>query len=128
MTKHPFSEDIRALIPYLTAFQIVTWFIELAEHFPMVRHAPDDLHATRNRFSHPVEAFFTSVHGEHFHLIHHLFPGIPFHRLAQAHRILLEDPAYAEVNASFGGIFLSANGVPSMWRRIVSGESLPHAL
>jgi fatty acid desaturase len=65
-------------IPYLTTFQIITWFIELSEHYPLVCTAKTDLYATRNRFSHPVEAFFTSVHGENFHLIHHLFPGIPF--------------------------------------------------
>ncbi|KPY82929.1 guanitoxin biosynthesis L-arginine gamma (S) hydroxylase [Pseudomonas syringae pv. tagetis] len=102
------------LLPYLTTFQALTWFIELAEHYPMIAKANVDLQATRNRFSHPVEHFFTAMHGENFHLIHHLFPAIPYWKLKKAHRILLGDPAYAAVNAGFGGIFTSSNFAPSM--------------
>jgi fatty acid desaturase len=107
------------LVPYLTTFQIITWFIELAEHYPLIRGAKDDLHATRNRFSHPIEAFFTAMHAENFHLTHHLFPGVPFWKLKRAHRILLEDPAYAKINAGFGGIFFSGNYACSKWEKLV---------
>ncbi|MGV8891749.1 MAG: guanitoxin biosynthesis L-arginine gamma (S) hydroxylase [Burkholderiaceae bacterium] len=107
------------LIPYLTTFQIITWFIELAEHYPLVQHAQYDLYATRNRFSHFIESLFTSIHGENFHLIHHLFPGVPFWKMEKAHEILLNDPEYARINASFGGIFLSGNYVKSMWHKII---------
>ena len=110
------------LLPYLTTFQAFTWFIELSEHYPMIATAEADLHATRNRFSHPVEHFFTAMHGENFHLIHHLFPAIPYWNLKKAHQILLNEPAYACVNAGFGGIFLSSNFAPSMWASIVSRE------
>ncbi|MCF5710504.1 fatty acid desaturase [Pseudomonas syringae] len=110
------------LLPYLTTFQALTWFIELAEHYPMIAKANVDLHATRNRFSHPIEHFFTAMHGENFHLIHHLFPAIPHWKLKKAHRILLSDPAYAAVNAGFGGIFTSSNFAPSMWASILSND------
>jgi fatty acid desaturase len=108
------------LVPYLTTFQIITWFIELAEHYPLIKNAKNDLSATRNRFSHPIEAFLTSMHGENFHLIHHLFPGVPFWNLKEAHDILLGDPEYARINASFGGIFLSGNYVKLKWNRLIS--------
>jgi fatty acid desaturase len=108
------------LVPYLTAFQVITWFIELAEHYPLVKNAQYDLYATRNRFSHPIEAFFTSMHGENFHLIHHLFPGVPFWKMKKAHEILLNDNEYARINASFGGIFLSGNYVMSKWHRLIT--------
>ena len=107
------------LLPYLTTFQAITWFIELAERYPMIARAKSDLLATRNRFSHPIEHFFTAMHGENFHLIHHLFPGIPYWNLKKAHRILLNDPAYALRNSAFGGIFLSSNFAPSMWADIL---------
>ncbi|GFM50968.1 fatty acid desaturase family protein [Pseudomonas capsici] len=110
------------LLPYLTTFQALTWFIELAEHYPMIAKAKVDLQATRNRFSHPIEHFFTAMHGENFHLIHHLFPAIPYWKLKRAHRILLGDPAYAAVNAGFGGIFVSSNFAPSMWTDILSND------
>lgn len=45
------------LLPYFTIFQIITWFIELAEHYPMIQNAQSNLGASRNRFSHAVEAF-----------------------------------------------------------------------
>lgn len=110
------------LIPYLTTFQIITWFIELAEHYPLVRDAKNDLHATRNRFSHPIEAFFTAMHSENFHLIHHLFPGVPFWNLKKAHQVLLADPEYARINAGFGGIFLSGNYVESKWEKLATAK------
>ncbi len=110
------------ILPYLTTFQALTWFIELAEHYPMIAEAKSDLYATRNRFSHPMEHFLTAMHGENFHLIHHLFPGIPYWNLQKAHRILLRDPAYASVNAGFGGIFVSSNFSRSMWGAILLNE------
>jgi fatty acid desaturase len=103
------------LLPYLTFFQAITWFIELAEHYPIVADAKSNLHATRNRFGHPVEHFFTGMHGENFHLIHHLFPSVPFWMLKRAHRTLLQDAEYARINATFGGIFYSSNFAHSMW-------------
>jgi len=103
------------LLPYLTVFQAITWFIELAEHFPIVADAKNNLYATRNRFSHPLEHFLTGMHGENFHLIHHLFPSIPFWKLKRAHRTLLQDAEYARINSTFGGIFWSSNYAHSMW-------------
>lgn len=108
------------LVPYLTVFQAITWFIELAEHYPIVKDARSNLYATRNRFSHLLEHFLTGMHGENFHLIHHLFPSVPFWNMKRAHRILLQDQDYARINASFGGIFLSSNFAPSMWSTLLA--------
>lgn len=106
------------LLPYLTTFQMLTWFIELAEHYPMIETASMNLEASRNRFSHKVEAFFTSIHGENYHLVHHLFPAVPFWNLNKAHQLLMSDKDYKEVNSTFGGIFVSANINPSMWQEL----------
>ncbi|OZI64248.1 guanitoxin biosynthesis L-arginine gamma (S) hydroxylase [Bordetella genomosp. 1] len=107
------------LLPYATTFQTLTWFIELSEHYPMVATADSNLTATRNRFSHAIEHFLTGMHGENYHLVHHLFPGIPHWHLKKAHEILMQDKRYAKVNSAFGGIFLSNNSKPSMWSRIL---------
>jgi len=107
------------LLPYLTTFQALTWYIELAEHYPMIAEAKTDLEATRNRFSHPIEHFFTAMHGENFHLVHHLFPAIPYWNLKKAHKILLNDSSYSSINAGFGGIFVSSNFAPSVWENIL---------
>jgi fatty acid desaturase len=102
-------------------FSGITWFIE-SEHFPMVKYAKKDIEATRNRFSHAIEHFLTGMHGESFHLVHHLFPGVPFYRLKAA-RILLSDPVYAQLNANTGGIFLSSNFAPAVIPAILSAMS-----
>lgn len=104
------------LLPYLTAFQMITWFIELSEHYPMIQTAKNNLEVSRNRFSHAIEHFFTGIHGENYHLIHHLFPAIPFWNLEKAHKILMKDFDYQEVNKDFGGIFFSKNNNAPMWK------------
>lgn len=104
------------LLPYLTTFQIFTWFIELSEHHSMISWATNTLECSRNRFSHPIEHFFIGIHAENYHLVHHLFPAIPFWRLNAAHQILLKDKEYVLINAGFGGIFLSSNHNKPMWK------------
>jgi len=102
------------LVPYVTVFQVLGYFIEVSEHYPLVGQNTVDLYMTRNRFSPWYEAFFTSMHSENFHLIHHLMPSVPSWNLAKAHKILLADPNYFQHNSRTGGIFFPSNGAPSI--------------
>lgn len=97
------------LVPDLTSFMIIGRFVEIAEHYPLLGTQPDVLSSTRNRFSHWLEGFFFSIHAENYHLVHHLRPDIPFWHVKQAHQVMLRDTTYRTRNATFGGIFLSAN-------------------
>ncbi|MBN9413119.1 MAG: fatty acid desaturase family protein [Candidatus Paracaedimonas acanthamoebae] len=97
------------LIPLFTIFPIIGWFIELSEHYPLVAEHDVDLYMTRNRFSSFLEAMIFSIHCENLHLVHHLRPGIPFWNLKNAHRILLKDKEYKNLNSKMGGIFYSSN-------------------
>lgn len=108
------------LVPYITVFQVLGYFIEVSEHYPLVGKNTVDLYMTRNRFSPWYEAFFTSMHGENFHLVHHLMPSVPFWNLAQAHKILLADPNYLRHNRLTSGIFFPSNGLPSIVSTFVS--------
>jgi len=107
------------IVPFLTSYQIIGWFIELAEHAPLMA-SPDDLHRTRNRHSHWLERFLTGMHGESYHLAHHLRPRVPFWRMAQLHRILLRDPEYRHWDSQCGGIFLSDNGAPTVVSTLIA--------
>lgn len=97
------------LIPLLTIFPVIGWFIELAEHYPLVEHAKDVMHASWNRYSNIIEAFFFGIHNESYHLTHHLRPDIPYWNIKKAHNIMLQDLEYALINKHMGGIFLSSN-------------------
>ncbi|MGB0505673.1 MAG: fatty acid desaturase [Pikeienuella sp.] len=103
------------LIPYFTAFQAVNWVIELAEHFPLVRLYDSELYMTRNRQGPWIERVLFEIHGENWHLVHHLSPGTPFWKLPEAHRIMMGDPVYAKANTWAGGlVFRGPNGEASM--------------
>jgi hypothetical protein len=52
-----------------------------------------------------------------------IFSQEPFYRLKEAHRILLSDPVYAQLNANTGGIFLSSNFAPAVIPAILSAMS-----
>lgn len=92
------------ILPYLTAFQITNCLIEVCEHYPLLVHSKKEMYMTRNRNGHWFEQFCTGIHNENYHLIHHLFPIIPFWKLPQAHQILLQDEEYRLLNEYCGGI------------------------
>lgn len=106
------------IVPLITTFPIVGWFIEMAEHYPIIKNK-NDIGQTWNRFSSPLELFLTGIHNENMHLTHHLMPNIPYWNLIKAHKIMLEDPLYMEHNKFMGGIFLSSNGNKSLWGKII---------
>ena len=72
------------IVPYFTTFQIITWFIELAEHTPLLKHSDHNLYLSRNRKSRGIEWFLTSMHAENYHLDHHLDPRTPFWNMRHA--------------------------------------------
>jgi len=105
------------ILPYITSFNIIGWYIELSEHYPLMKNN-DPLEMTRNRHSHPIEHFLTGMHNENYHLIHHLFPSIPFWNLPKAHAILMQDEAYRKIDDEAGGILLSKENRQSLITRI----------
>lgn len=119
------------VIPYLTSFQILGWYIELSEHTPFLENQSVDLYMARNRKSRGLEKFLTGIHNDHHHLDHHLNPAIPFWNLPKANKIWLKDPNYAALDARTGGLFIKGpNGVPSAMSQILDyfcGESEPQS-
>lgn len=106
------------LVPYFTAFQVIGWFSEISEHFGMFGVYQDEVKLTRNRFPTLIERLFIGMHGDNYHLTHHLFAGVPYWNLRKAHLILMEDLCYAEANRGCGGIFTAKDGSRSSLRQI----------
>lgn len=80
----------------LLVFHPVTTFREISDHVGL--EPGSVIGFTRNSPSLPVMGFFFHPHHNNYHLTHHLAPKVPFHRLAKAHRIFMEVPAYAHAH------------------------------
>ncbi|MBY8889443.1 fatty acid desaturase family protein [Streptomyces sp. PTM05] len=108
------------VVPYMTTFQLIGWYIELSEHTPMVRLHNVDLYMTRNRKSRGLEKFLTGTYADHYHLDHHLDPRTPYWNLRKAHQFRMKDPEYALLDRSFGGLFTAGpDGQPSAVASII---------
>ena len=81
------------LVPFATSFQVIRYWAEMAEHAGL--RSSDPFRATRNWKGGVVARFLLAPHSDWYHLTHHLLPGIPHYRLADAHRLLMQVPEYA---------------------------------
>ncbi len=98
-------------LPYATAFGIIGWLSELSEHFPMMAHDNGNpIYESRNRYDAWYERLIIGMHGDNFHLTHHLSASIPHWNLAAATRILREDDEFRTWMIHGGGIFSATKG------------------
>lgn len=103
------------VVPYLTSFHIIGWFIEMSEHYSSIDEQTINIYMARNRRSRWLEKWLTAINNDHHHLDHHLDPTTPFWRLPEAMAIRMRDPVYAAHCAQTGGIFQRGpNGEPSI--------------
>ncbi|WP_234844302.1 fatty acid desaturase [Sinorhizobium medicae] len=108
------------IIPYLTTFQVIGWFTEIAEHSPMCEVENKNLYLTRNRKGNLLERMLFGVNLDEYHLEHHLSPGIPFWLLKKAQEIRMADPEFREVSTTWGGLFCKGpKGQPSVISQLI---------
>lgn len=94
-------------MPLVVVFPIIGWFSELSEHYPFMDASNEWCFSARNRYPFWGERLFIGMHGDSFHLTHHLLPGVPHWNLAAATRMLRADGTFAEWDDRWGGIFSS---------------------
>jgi fatty acid desaturase len=113
------------VVPLITTFPLVAWYVELMEHFPLVRENDIDLYMTRNRWTDPVTKLFIGMFNENYHQTHHLFPQCPYWRLPDVHEILMEDEEYRRTQFREVGFVLSIiEGTPSIIGSIAKRRKL----
>ena len=103
------------IIPYITSFHIIGWFIEMSEHCSSIEGRSTNVLMARNRRSRHLEKWLTGINNDDYHLDHHLDPTTPFWLLPKAHEIRLRDDIYAAHCRETGGLFQSGrDGAPSI--------------
>lgn len=73
----------------------------------MQEDAENPIYSSRNRYAGRIERLLIGMHGDSYHLTHHLLPGIPHWKLAAATSILREDIEFRAWDDTWGGIFTS---------------------
>jgi fatty acid desaturase len=112
------------IVPYLTTFQLLSWYIELAEHTPLMRDHHVDLYMARNRKSRGLEKFLTGIHNDNYHWDHHLDPRTPCWNLPKAHAARMTDGKFAALDRATGPLFTRGpEGQPSVLSEIVTALS-----
>ena len=95
------------VVPLLTVYPAVLFLREIAHH----GNYPDSGDFTNSRvykarwLEH--EIFFP--YGEHNHVLHHMFPTIPHHRMYEAHEIMLRYAPYRDQVVTCNGFFIKAD-------------------
>jgi fatty acid desaturase len=90
-----------AVLPYLTAYQVVRYWSDAADHAGILGES-EELNRARNHIlPGAILNWIVMPRQDQYHLVHHLFPAVPVRDQGAVHRLLLGDPAYAARDHSF---------------------------
>lgn len=96
-------------VPLMTFFGAVFRVRALGEHAGLKRDS--ELTSTGTTEASWLEGLFITPMSANYHLEHHLFPSLPFYRLAEAHRLLKDNPEFKGKAAVYSGYFSLKKGV-----------------
>ena len=81
-------------LPQFTWFLLLMRVRGIAEHWAVLNTNPLD--STRTLLLSAPARFLVLPKNTHYHLEHHLYPGVPFFALPKLHRRLMKDPTFRE--------------------------------
>lgn len=92
---------------YFSFFPVLNKVRSIAEHLALPN--TNTYNSSRNIYASPVEAFFFGPHGNSLHLVHHLYPNIPWHMVSSARECLVKnDQIYQSYAYENKGYFLGS--------------------
>lgn len=95
------------IVPFLTFYPAVLFLREIAHH----GNYPDDGDFTNSRvyLGRWLEREIFFSFGEHNHVLHHMFPTIPHHKMRRAHATMMRYPPYRDQVVICNGFFIKAD-------------------
>ena len=84
------------ILPLITAAKSLAHFRNVAEHVLIENGNNPELERLRTIKSNIVERFFFAPLAFNYHAEHHMFPGVPFHRLSSLSKTVREQSFYKE--------------------------------
>jgi fatty acid desaturase len=106
------------VIPAVFVMPPISFVVLIAEH--LSTSGDTEFERSRNKLG-VFQRVLLHPHGDGYHMLHHLCPGVPHNRLGRAHRLLMTDPVYRNGNHCYG-LFLGRRSV--LWA-ILDGPPRP---
>jgi fatty acid desaturase len=100
------------LVPFFTWLVLIMRIRSIAEHFAIENRA-GAYAQTRTTYAGLLARLFVAPKNVNYHIEHHFFPSVPFHRLPALHSLLMSDPEFAQaahVTTSYGKMLLECMG------------------
>lgn len=91
----------------------------ISEHYGLSR--TNELNGSRDVLCGPIEAWIFAPHNVNLHLVHHLYPSVPFYNLREFHQVLMTIPAYRNGCHSNNSYFLAHKD--SVWKDLTDLHS-----
>lgn len=92
------------LLPMLTILPVLMKVRSIVEHLGLPHNS--ELTNSRNIIGSPLEAFFFGPHSNALHLIHHMYPQVPWHKVKALREILRKDDHFRNHAHENRGYFL----------------------
>lgn len=79
-------------LPFFITLTVIRFIAEVSEHASLA--CSDEFQSSRNNIGFINEHIIHPC-GDGFHIVHHLYPKIPFYNLKKGHQLLMKDKLYA---------------------------------
>jgi fatty acid desaturase len=106
----PLAALLMVVFPFVWVYSTLNYWTDCIDHGGILEHG-HELKQSRNVIVNPIVRFFLFPRNDCYHLIHHLFPGVPVNHFDRVHEELLQDPHYRE--AVTGPLIASGHAAPS---------------
>lgn len=110
------------VVPYLTVYQVLRYWSDIADHAGLP--SADPFQNTRSWDGNWLVRAALAPHAGNLHLAHHLFPGVPHHRMRDADARLRGVDAYRQAHHCDGFLLPRSADKPSVIQDVLHPERM----